>query len=212
MSMKRKVYSPSFRAKVAVRAIRGDKSIHEIAAEYEVSPRMVMNWKKRLQDHVDELFQDHRVKRKEETTKESELFEQIGRLKMEIDWLKKKASASTKKRRGMVGLNCSDISITRQCELVGLPRSTYYFQPQAESEHNLKLMQKIDELYMDHPFYGCRKMGQVLGIDKDHANRLMRKMGIDAIYPKPKITSPNVENEVFPYLLRNVKIDRPNQV
>lgn len=90
MSMKRKVYSPSFRAKVAVRAIRGDKSIHEIAAEYEVSPRMVMNWKKRLQDHVDELFQDQRIKRKEESTKESELFEQIGRLKMEIDWLKKK--------------------------------------------------------------------------------------------------------------------------
>jgi len=88
--MKRKVYSASFRAKVAISAIRGDKSIHEIAAESGVSPRMVMNWKKRLQDHVDELFQDHRVKRKEESTKESELFEQIGRLKMEIDWLKKK--------------------------------------------------------------------------------------------------------------------------
>lgn len=105
-----------------------------------------------------------------------------------------------------------DIPISRQCELVGLPRSTYYFQPQAESDRNLRLMQKIDELYMEHPFYGCRKMGQVLGIDKDHANRLMRKMGIEAIYPKPKITRANVENEVFPYLLRNVKIDRPNQV
>ena len=61
MSMKRKVYSASFRAKVAISAIRGDKSIHEIAAESGVSPRMVMNWKKRLQDHVDELFQDHRI-------------------------------------------------------------------------------------------------------------------------------------------------------
>lgn len=92
MSVKRKVYSSQFRAKVAMAAIRGDKTIHELAAKYEISPKVVMCWKKRLVDHVDELFQDNRMKKKEmeKNNTESELYEQIGRLKMEIDWMKKK--------------------------------------------------------------------------------------------------------------------------
>jgi len=93
-----------------------------------------------------------------------------------------------------------------------LNRSTYYFSPQGESETNLELMRRIDELYMEYPFYGCRKMAAVLDIDKDHANRLMRKMDITAIYPKPKITVPNVDHEIYPYLLRDVTIEKPNHV
>ena len=91
-------------------------------------------------------------------------------------------------------------------------RSTYYFSLQGESETNLELMRRIDELYTEHPFYGCRKMAAVLDIDKDHANRLMRKMGITAIYPKPKITVPNADHEIYPYLLRDVTIEKPNHV
>ncbi len=73
-------------------------------------------------------------------------------------------------------------------------------------------MRKIDEIYMKHPFYGCRKFAAILDIDKDHANRLMRTMGIEAIHRKPKITVPNADHEVFPYLLRNVKIEKANHV
>ena len=73
-------------------------------------------------------------------------------------------------------------------------------------------MRKIDEIYMAHPFYGCRKFAAILDIDKDHANRLMRKMGIEAIYRKPRITVPNASHEIYPYLLRNVLIERPNHV
>ena len=73
-------------------------------------------------------------------------------------------------------------------------------------------MRKIDALYMRCPFYGCRKFAAILDIDKDHANRLMRKMGIEAIYQKPRITVSNGNHEIYPYLLRDVAITKPNHV
>jgi putative transposase len=73
-------------------------------------------------------------------------------------------------------------------------------------------MRGIDELYMLHPFFGCRQMGKALGIGKDRANRLMRKMGIEAIYPKRKTTLRDESHEIYPYLLRNATIERPDHV
>ena len=92
MSKKRKTYSPGFRAKVALAAYRGDKTIHELAAEFQVSPQQISNWKARLLERIEEIFQDNRSRPKEEPTNEAELFEQIGRLKMEVDYLKKKSA------------------------------------------------------------------------------------------------------------------------
>ncbi|MGL6196393.1 MAG: hypothetical protein ACRC2T_16375 [Thermoguttaceae bacterium] len=112
----------------------------------------------------------------------------------------------------MVEPNHPILSIRKQCEWLGLNRSTYYFQPQGETEKNLKLMRQIDEIYTEHPFYVCRKFAAILCIDKDHANRLMRKMGIETIYQKPRITVPNADHEIYPYLLRDVKIARPDHV
>ena len=93
MSRKRKVYSASFRAQVALSAMRGDKTINEVATQFEVSPQMVLKMKARLKERIEDIFQDERSRKKKsegEVTQE-ELFEQIGRLKMEVDWLKKKS-------------------------------------------------------------------------------------------------------------------------
>lgn len=73
-------------------------------------------------------------------------------------------------------------------------------------------MRQLDELFMKYPFYGCRRMAVTLKIDKDYANRLMRKMGIEAIYPKPHLSNRASDHKVYPYLLRGLKIDHPNQV
>ena len=92
MSRKRQVYSAAFRAKLALAAVRGDKTIAELASQFEVSPQLVLKLKARLKDRIEEIFQDERTSKKKsegEVTQE-ELFEQIGRLKMEVDWLKKK--------------------------------------------------------------------------------------------------------------------------
>lgn len=93
MSRKRKVYSASFRAQVALAAMRGDKTINELAAQFEVSPQMILKMKARLKERIEDIFQDERSRQKKtdgEVTRE-ELFEQIGRLKIEVDWLKKKS-------------------------------------------------------------------------------------------------------------------------
>lgn len=94
MSRKRQVYSAAFRAKLALAAVRGDKTIAELASQFEVSPQLVLKLKARLKDRIEEIFQDERTSKKKsegEVTQE-ELFEQIGRLKMEVDWLKKKSA------------------------------------------------------------------------------------------------------------------------
>ncbi len=110
-----------------------------------------------------------------------------------------------------------EISIRRQCELIGLARSSWYYQPAQESELNLILMRLIDKAYTKWPFYGRRKMTawlrrQGYEINPKRVGRLMKLMGLAAIYPKPKTSQRHPEHKIYPYLLRNVTIERPNQV
>ena len=110
------------------------------------------------------------------------------------------------------------LSIRRQCELVGLNRATYYWQPASESPLNLELMQLIDREYTRAPFYGYRKM--TVRLNKQHGfainhkriARLMGKMGLQAIYPRPRTSIPDRQHKKYPYLLRGLDIKRPNQV
>jgi len=93
-----------------------------------------------------------------------------------------------------------------------LPRSTWYYEPAGESAENLALMRSIDQQYLRTPFYGSRKMAEVLGFNRKRIQRLMRLMGIEAIYPKRRTTRPAAGHKVYPYLLRNVAITQPDQV
>jgi len=100
----------------------------------------------------------------------------------------------------------------QQCALVGLAHSTWYYRPAGESAENLALMRAIDEQYLRTPFYGSRKLSKVLGVNRKRIQRLMRVMGIEAIYPKRRTTWPGAGHKVYPYLLRNVEVTRPDQV
>jgi len=93
-----------------------------------------------------------------------------------------------------------------------VPRSTYYYQPRPESAENLRLLRKLDQLYLDCPFFGSRKMAIELKVNRKRAQRLMRILGIEAHYPKPHLSRPAPGHEIYPYLLRGVAIERPNQV
>lgn len=111
---------------------------------------------------------------------------------------------------------CEGLSIRRQCELCGLSRSTLYYEPVGESELNLALMRQIDEQYLKTPFYGSRRMAEHLNrqgheVNRKRMQRLMRLMGLEAIYQKPRLSQRDEEHEVFPYLLRDVAIVRPDQ-
>jgi putative transposase len=110
------------------------------------------------------------------------------------------------------------LSIARQCELIGLARASYYREVRpTESEENLELMRLIDEEYMRHPFYGTRKMRDYLRrlghkVNRKRVRRLMRKMGLASIAPKPNTSRAAPQHKVYPYLLRGLDIGRPNQV
>lgn len=104
------------------------------------------------------------------------------------------------------------MSIRHQCELLGLAPSTYYYQPLPESAENLRLLRKIDELYLNYPFYGSRRMAAVLDINRKRAQRLMRMLCIEGICPKPNLSRPTPGHQIYPYLLRGMEIVRPNQV
>jgi len=102
--------------------------------------------------------------------------------------------------------------VSRQCELLGLPRSTRYYVPCGESTENLALMRRLDEQYLVTPFYGSRKFARVLLVNRKRVQRLMRLLGIEAIYPKRSTTRPAAGHKIYPYLLRNLAITRPDQV
>lgn len=102
--------------------------------------------------------------------------------------------------------------MSRQCELLGLARSSWYYEPCGETAENLELMRRIDEEYTRHPFYGSRKMAELFGVNRKRVQRLMRLMGIEAVGPKRKTTKPARGHKIYPYLLRNMKVVRPDQV
>ena len=117
----------------------------------------------------------------------------------------------------MIDPNHERLSIARQCRLVRINRSTFYYQPQGESPLNLKLMRLIDRQWMRAPHFGTRGMTRHLRrrgycVGRKRIRRLMRKMGISAVYPKPRLSKPHPEHRNYPYLLRDLSVDRPNQV
>jgi len=110
-----------------------------------------------------------------------------------------------------------EISVRRQCDLLGVNRAGLYYQSAGESEENLMLMRLIDEQYTRRPIYGSRRLvawlrGQGHGVNRKRVARLMEVMGIQAIYPKPRLSQPGEGHKIYPYLLEGVEVTRANQV
>lgn len=109
------------------------------------------------------------------------------------------------------------LSIQRQCELLGISRSSYYYHPRPESAQNLELMRLMDAQFMKTPFYGVRRMHQYL-LSRDYVvnikriRRLYRLMGLEAVYPKPRFKPGGADHKIYPYLLKDYKVMAPNQV
>ena len=120
-------------------------------------------------------------------------------------------------RLAMVSRPHPDFSIARQCALLKVPRSTLYYKPKPISDDDLTMMRRIDEIYMRWPFYGSRRMveelrGERWDVNRKRVRRLMRLMGIEAIYQKPNTSRKHPAHKIYPYLLRTLDIDHANQV
>ena len=124
---------------------------------------------------------------------------------------------SSLERRALVEPDDPVLSIAAQCRLLRVARSTLYYQPEPVDPDDLAMMRRIDELYMASPFYGSRRMVAVLRregweVNRKRVQRLMRVMGLEAIYQKPNTSKAHPAHKVYPYLLRDLVIERPNQV
>ena len=112
---------------------------------------------------------------------------------------------------------CTGLSIRRQCELVGIARSGFYYEPVAETEENLALMRRLDELHMEHPVYGSRRLLVLLQregreINRKRVIRLLQLMGVEALYPRRALSRPGEGHRIYPYLLEGLEISGPDQV
>jgi len=156
-------------------------------------------------------------KSKKEGEKKQNCTSKLGDSKWNLSGLKKNLPNSIEKKRLIIDPAHAQISIRRQCELIGLNRATYYLKPAGESPYNLMLMELIDKQYMETPFYGYLKITAWLRrqnhlVNKKRVARLMQLMGLQAVFPGRKTTIPAKEHKIYPYLLRGVSITRPNQV
>jgi putative transposase len=120
-------------------------------------------------------------------------------------------------RKAMISPGLLGLSLSHQCRLLSIGRSSFYYAPKGESPANRSLMRWIDELFLKYPFYGSRQMVRHLRregvcVGRHRVRRLMRLMGLDAIYQAPRTSDPHPAHRIYPYLLKGVAIDRPNHV
>ncbi|WP_225587443.1 IS3 family transposase [Methylomonas fluvii] len=219
---KRKIFTGDQKAKVALEAVRGTKTINEIAQEHGVHPTQVSQWKKELLDHAGSLFEGKRGPKPVNVQNDPDrLYAKIGQLNMELDWLKKKSGDQPVERRQTWVAADDELALSTQCQLLNVTRSVVYAQKmrllKAVDEDEGLLLRLLDEEYTRHPFYGSRRMTEYLRscghvVNRKRVQRLMRTLGLAGMAPGPNTSKPHPQHKLYPYLLRGVDIIRPNQV
>lgn len=222
--MAKQTYSPNEKAKFVLEALRGERTINEIAAEHNIHPNMLSKWKREAENNLYTLFQDNSTKeRKEKKEREAELdrlYSQIGKLTTQNEWLKKNlvTELSIPERRMLIDMDGIELPVSTQAMLLGLNRTSLYYRSVAPSKEDLNIKLHIDKIHTAHPEYGYRRISWWLNnrdnilINHKAVLNHMHEMGIQAIYPRQNTSKPNLSNKVYPYLLKDLKIDHPDQV
>ncbi|MCP4064256.1 MAG: IS3 family transposase [Gammaproteobacteria bacterium] len=214
----RRRFSDKFKATVALEALRGDKTVQQIAAKHRLHPTQVTSWKRQAIDGLTGVFSD-KVKRVENNEAEvKELHAKIGKLAVENDFLSQGLKPmSPVERKTLIRKEHSALSLTRQCRLLKISRSSLYYTPVGINAETLKLMNEIDRVFTKYPFFGSRQIAAYLPRNGFHAGRhrvrrLMGIMGLQAIYKGPNTSKKHPQHPIYPYLLRKLPITRANQV
>ena len=201
----RRRFTADFKAKVALEALRGDRTIQEIAGRHKVHPNQVSVWKRQAVDGLDAVFsngaekvergsggRDPRPARQDRPADGGAGF-----------FGTRAQTMSRSARRAMVRRNDPALSLSRQCSILSISRSSLYYRPKGESAESLALMRRIDELYLKYPFYGSRQMARQLGreghpVGRHRVRRLMRPMGLQAIHQPPRTSAAHPEHRIYP--------------
>ncbi|EJL6400556.1 IS3 family transposase [Vibrio navarrensis] len=216
MTRKRRNHSPEFKAKVALDAAKGDKTVAELAQKYNLHANQISTWKKELLENAAMIFATENHTGKESSEDVDKLHAKIGQLTMENGFFGQSARSLDRAQRKSSLVKSTPLPIKRQCELLNIARSTAYYNPIGLSAEEITLRRMIDEIHLQYPFMGSRRIRNKLAkkghcVNRKRVVRLMRDMGIGAIYPKPKTTLANKAHKVYPYLLRDIEVTYPNQ-
>ncbi|PNE73353.1 IS3 family transposase [Burkholderia thailandensis] len=213
----RRTHSAAFKAKVALAAVKGERTLAELAQQFDVHPNQITEWKRQLQERAVDVFGAAGTPSNEPPVDVKTLHAKIGQLTLENDFLFRSARQSrTAERKAMIDRTHA-LPVSRQTRLVGIARSSAYYRPQPVSETDLLLMRRIDEVHMEFPFAGARMLARLLRREGHEVGRrrvrtLMKRMGVEALYCKPNTSRRNAQHKIWPYLLRGMKIARANQV
>ncbi len=234
----RRQFTPTQKAAVALAALKGDKTINQVASEHEVNPTQVKLWRDEAKAAMADVFAGRKRGKSgtEPTTatqsEVDELHRVIGVRDAELEWLKKRfmdsgcsPHASSLRPHDLANLvdpNHPQLTIARQAELLGLSRRSYYYRPVVNEAEEARLkvhINAIDEIYTKRPYYGTRRMQYQLErsydicIGRDRIRHLMAMLGLEAIYPRgPNTSQASPNHAIYPYLLKGLAITSPNQV
>lgn len=237
MSRKKgQVFSAEQKTKIVLELLKEDQTIAQLATKYQITTKSIQNWKKQFLDNAAIAFEPARAvsEFKDEIDalkKENDaLARALGKTTVERDWaVGKLESLDLSNKKDLVDSKLTSVSMTRQCEMIGVSRSSLYYTPKPMSESNLQLLHKIDEIYTDSPEYGYRFIHKQLledgiAVGRDKVLSYMHKLGISAIYPhKKKATSiKHPQHHIYEYLLKDywvrngrtkqIHVQSPNEV
>jgi len=232
MSRKRKSYTADFKAKVVLELLEGDQTVSQIASKYEILPKNLHDWKKQFLANMSLAFdkssvvKEYKNKIDELENEGDRLAKKLGKVVVERDWAVEKLKSldlSTKKlflaKEGTQAAELNNVpSLNRQLTLLCISKTAHYYVPTPKYKRSWEkeLLDQIDEIYTEHPYYGHRRIWKQLlelnyNIGRKWVRSAMIHMGLMALYPKPKTTIARKEHKKYPYLLEAYKNDQ-NQV
>jgi putative transposase len=233
MSRKRIVYTADFKAKVVLELLEGNKTLNELAGQYELLPKNIRNWKQQFLDNASLAFDKSSVGKeyKEEIVKlkneKDATSKKLGEVIVERDFVVEKLKSLVSCNDRVNSLDTElDISLNKQLNLLSVSKTSYYYKPveKFSSKADIMMLNTIDLIHTKHPYYGSRRIVKLLcrlgfSVGRKLIKTAMEFMGIKALYPKRKMTIANKYHKKYPYLLSEFKndtnqvvIDTPNKV
>ena len=213
----RRTHTPAFKARVALASLKGDKTLVELAQQYDVHPNQISTWRTQLLEGAQEVFGGSASAGASPPVRsEGHAGQDRAADSGERFFGGRARSYRRCEREAMIDRE-HELPVVRQCEVLELNRSTVYYEHQPTPPVDLALMRLIDELHLNFPFAGSRMLRDLLRlagftVGRQRVARLMRLMGVEALYRRPRTTQRHPAHAIHPYLLRGVAITRPNQV
>ena len=218
----RRNHTPAFKAKLA--AVKGEKTLAELAQQFDVHPNQITAWKGQLLEGAAGVFGEE-AKAEIGPAVDVKTLHASDKLRLRRDrrvdadqrfFVRRAQQGRPSERKAMIDRTHA-LPVTKQAKALGISRGSVYYLPRPVSPSGLAIMRRMDELHLDFPFAGSRMLRDLLGkegiqVGRRHVTTLMKRMGIEALYRKPNTSKPAPGHKIYPYLLRGMTIDRPDQV